>query len=64
MNILLTNVVHCWKILEQVINSKDTEGRGNAKGDQLGCITAYLMIKARVRTFFFSFGFAIFKFCT
>jgi len=60
MKILLTNVAHCQKILEKVINSKDTEGRGDAKGDQLGCTTAHLMIKAGVRIFFFNFGFAIF----
>jgi len=44
---------------EKIINSKDNEGRGDAKGDQLGYTTAHLMIKAGVRTFFFSFGFAI-----
>jgi len=55
MKILLTNVVHCWKISEKVINSKDNEGRGDAKGDQLGCTKAHLMIKAGVRTFFLQF---------
>jgi hypothetical protein len=64
MKISLPNVVHCLKILEKVINSNDTEGRIDAKGDQLGCTTAHLMIKVGVRIFSSILDLQYFKFCT
>ena len=64
MEIFLTSVVHCQKMMEKVINSKDTEGRGDIKGDQLGGTTAHLMIKADVRNFSSILDLQYFKFCT
>ena len=57
MMILLTNVVHCLKTMGKVINSNDTEGRGDATG-------AHLMIKTGVRNFSSILDLEYFKFCT
>jgi hypothetical protein len=50
--------------MEKVINSNNTEGRGDAKGAQLGCTTAHLMIKAGVRIFSSIWDLQYFKSCT
>jgi len=64
MKILLSNAVHCLKTMEKVINSNNTEGRGDAKGALLGRTTAHLMIKAGARIFSSILDLQYIKSCT